>query len=93
MDRNITLKVAEKTFEMSAKTPEMEQSMRLAAEDVNKLLTYFHQKYSDKPLEDKLALVSVAESIQKITSVSKLKRVEDELSQLKDELAGYLAGK
>lgn len=91
MDQSITLKIAGKDFPLKAPTPEMEQIMRLAAEDVNARLAKYTQMYPDKSLEDKFALVCLNEAINMLSCKKKLGVVSDEVSALKAQTDEYLS--
>jgi len=90
MAQNITLKIAGKEFPLSSNGEESERLMRLAAEDVGKLLAKYDAKMPDRPLEDRLALVALGEAINKIQALSKLADITAEANSLKSDIASYL---
>ena len=92
MDQSITLKIAGKEYPLRASSPEMEQLMRLAAEDVNKMLSRYTEKYPDKSLEEKLAFVTLQEALFKISAQRKAAAIVDEISSLKSDTDAYLSG-
>ena len=92
MDQSITIKIAGKEYSLKASSPEMERCMRLAAEDINKRLSAYDEKYPDKRLEDKLAFVTLNETVSKITAMGKLNALAAEVSGLAEELEVYLSG-
>ena len=92
MDQSITIKIAGKEYSLKASSPEMERCMRLAAEDINKRLSAYDEKYPDKRLEDKLAFVTLNETVSKITAMGKLNVLATEVSGLAEELEAYLSG-
>ena len=92
MDQSITLKIAGKEYPLKATSPEMEQMMRLAAEDVNAMLVKFDAKFPDKPVADKLAFVAIQEAVSKINAQRKASRVVEEVTALQNDLASYLDG-
>lgn len=92
MDQSITIKIAGKEYSLKASSPEMERCMRLAAEDINKRLSAYDEKYPDKRLEDKLAFVTLNETVSKITAMGKLNALATEVSGLAEELEAYLSG-
>ena len=91
MEQSITLKIAGKDFPLKAPSPEMEQIMRLAAEDVNARLAKYAQMYPDKSLEDKFALVCLNEAINMLSFKRKLGMVSEEVSALKAQTDAYLS--
>ena len=92
MDQSITIKIAGKEYSLKASSPEMERCMRLAAEDINKRLSAYDEKYPDKRLEDKLAFVTLNETVSKITAMGKLNALATEVSDLAEEVEAYLSG-
>ena len=92
MDQSITIKIAGKEYSLKASSPEMERCMRLAADDINKRLSAYDEKYPDKRLEDKLAFVTLNEAVSKITAMGKLNTLASEISGLSEELESYLSG-
>ena len=92
MDQSITIKIAGKEYSLKASSPEMERCMRIAAEDINKRLSAYDEKYPDKRLEDKLAFVTLNETVSKITAIGKLNATAGEVSELAGELEKYLSG-
>lgn len=92
MDQSITLKIAGKDFPLKAQSPEVEQIMRLAAEDVNARLAKYVQMYPDKSLEDKLALVCLNEAINMLSQKRKLGALCAEVEALKAQTDAYLSG-
>lgn len=92
MDQSITIKIAGKEYSLKASSPEMERCMRLAAEDINKRLSAYDEKYPDKRLEDKLAFVTLNETVSKITATGKLNALATEVSGLAEEVEAYLSG-
>lgn len=92
MDQSITIKIAGKEYSLKASSPEMERCMRIAAEDINKRLAAYDEKYPDKRLEDKLAFVTLNETVSKIMALGKLNASMGEVSELACELEKYLSG-
>ena len=90
-DQKITLKIANKTYSLTASSPEKEQKMRLAAESINKKLEVYNQKFASQPLEDKLVFVTLMEIIDKLTMKDRVNELAAALKELQDETDAYLA--
>lgn len=90
MDQSIKLKIAGKVYPMKAATPQMEQMMRIAAEDVNRVLEKLNMRYPDTPLEDKLVFVAIQEAVAKLHTAKKYESLNSDVSSLSSELATYL---
>ena len=90
MDQSITIKIAGKEYSLKASSPEMEQAMRLAAEDINNRLSVYDERYPDKQFEDKIAFVTLNETVSRILTVQKYSALSAELSSLDAEIVSYL---
>lgn len=90
MEQNITLKIAGQDFSLKAVTPEMESLMRMAAEDINKMLSRYDEKYPDKELTEKLLFVTLTQAVSRLTAQSKLNTMTESLQKLSSELSSYL---
>jgi len=89
--QSITLKIAGKEYPLRADTPELEQLMRLAAEDVNAMLVRYNERYSSKSEFDKLAFVALNEAMGKISAQRAAAKTVGETDNLTDRLGAYLA--
>lgn len=90
MDQNITLNIAGNQFQLKASTPEMERLMRIAAEDINKMLDRYTERYPDKKLEEKLLFVTLTQAVSRLTAQSKLNAAMADAESLANKLADYL---
>lgn len=90
--QSITLKIAGKDYSLKASSPEMEQTMRLAADDVNKMFANYTQMYPDRTPEDKLAFVALLETVNMLRIQRKAHQLGEEVKALQTEADSYLAG-
>ena len=90
--QSITIKIAGREYPLKAKTPEAEQVMRLAADDVNAMLAHYNASYPDKSDVGKLAFVTLSQAVGKITAQRSAARLSADLDALDDRLGAYLAG-
>jgi cell division protein ZapA (FtsZ GTPase activity inhibitor) len=90
MAQSVVIKIAGKEFPLKANTPEMEQMMRLAAEQINKKLAEFNTRYPDRTLADKLAFVALNEAVNKISCLRRLEEVDKEVKDMTGETDKYL---
>jgi len=91
-EQSITLKIASKDYSLRAGSPDMEQAMRVAADDVNRLFAHYTEIYPDRSPEDKLAFVALLEAVYKFTTQKKAKDLAEELKVLENDVASYLKG-
>lgn len=89
-DQSITLRIAGKEYPLKATSPEMEQVMRIAAETINQKLAAYNAKFPDKDLQDKLAFVTLNETIARLTAQKKYSALEAAMAALDADEIAYL---
>ena len=67
MDQKISIKIAERTFNLTAPTPEKEEIIRLAADAVNQHLQAYTRRYPGKTLAELMPMVALNECVSRIT--------------------------
>ena len=92
MAQNIKLKIAGTEYPMVAATPEMEETMRTAADEINRKFNSYDIKYPDKSVLDKLIIVTLNETVNRIACQKLVKELGSEVKDLKDQTDAYLAG-
>lgn len=92
-EQNITLKIAGKEYALRAKSPEMEQIMRLSAEEINSVLAKYDEKFPDRSLSDKLAFVTLNETMARLTAERKFSKLVQEVDEFKAQTDEYLKDK
>lgn len=93
MAQSITIKIGTSEYPLVAATPEQEQIMRLAADEVNAMLAKYDVKFPGRPIADKLAFVALQEAMGKLTARRNVAVVTDEVKALDTELENYLKDK
>ena len=91
-EQRIRLVIAGREYPLEAESPEMEQLMRLAAEDVNSMLKKFNEQFPTTPFEDRLMFAAVREAAGKLLSQRNMRRLADEADSLRRDLDAYLDG-
>ena len=92
MAQNIKLKIAGTEFPKVAATPEMEETMRTAADEINRKFNSYDIKYPDKSVLDKLIIVTLNETVNRIACQKLMKELGAEVKDLTDQTDAYLAG-
>ena len=92
MEQKITIKIAERSYVLKASSPENEQLIRLAAEDVNKKLNAFLTSFPGRKAEDILSFVALNECVSRLAFQKKLEMDEEALKRLVAETESYLSG-
>ena len=92
MAQKITLKIAGRDFNHDASSPEVESSMRIAAEDINKLMARYDERYPQKSFDEKLLFVTLTETVARVVAQRKVNAMADAEQKLSTGLKAYLAG-
>jgi cell division protein ZapA (FtsZ GTPase activity inhibitor) len=90
MDQKISIKIAERTFNLTAPTPEKEEIIRLAADAINQHLQAYTRRYPGKSLAELMPMVALNECVSRITVQREKAAQEAEAEQLGKDMANYL---
>lgn len=88
--RKVNLIIADKSYNLVAKSDDEEHYMRLAADKINELYVKFNQKYTNVPPKDKLAFVALNMTIAYLRSDDALQDIEGNLKGISRDLESYL---
>lgn len=92
MAQNIKLKIAGTDYPMVAPTPEIEEAMRIAAEEINRKYNAYDAKYPDKTAFDKLVIVTLNETVNRVATQKRMQQLGEEADALQADLDAYLSG-
>jgi cell division protein ZapA (FtsZ GTPase activity inhibitor) len=90
MDQKISIKIAGRTYNFMAASPQQEEVYRLAAEAINKRLAAYTRKNPDKTIMDLMSLVALNETVGRIELQKEVKATEEQFAQLEQDLGRYL---
>lgn len=91
MNQKISIKIAERTYNLTAPTPEREEVIRLSADAINRHLETLTRSYPGKSLQELLSIVALNECASRITLQREKAAHEAEAEQLGKDMANYLA--
>ena len=91
MDQKISIKIAERTFNLTAPTPEKEEVIRLAADAINRRLETYTRRNPGKNLVELMSMVALNEGVCRINIQREMAAKEAEAEQLGKDMANYLA--
>lgn len=92
MGQRIKLKIGGKEYELVAETPEMEQLMRLAADEVDVMLADYNVRFPGADVEDKMVMIAIREGVGKFYANKQLDLLQNDIDSLGDQLKTYLRG-
>lgn len=90
MDQKISIKIAGRTFNLTATSPEMEELYREAAEAINKRFAHFTRSHPGKTVSDLLSLVALNETVLRLGTQRDIDRYKEEEARLSADLDHYL---
>ena len=91
MDQKISIKIVDRTFNLSASSPEQEEVIRLAADAINRRLDGYTRKNPGKTLVELMSMVALNECACRIFLQRDIESRDAEAGQLVSDLANYLA--
>ena len=86
----MNLLIAGRPFQLKANSADMEQSMRQAADDINRMLDRYTAKYPDKDLVEILLFVTLTQTVYKYDAIKKCNQLTAEGAKLAGDLSEYL---
>ena len=92
MDQKISIKIVDRTFNLTATSPEQEEVIRLAADAINRRLEAYTRKNPGKTLVELMSMVALNECACRIFAQREIQAGKSEAERLGKDLADYLAG-
>jgi cell division protein ZapA (FtsZ GTPase activity inhibitor) len=90
MAQNISIKIADRPYSLKASSPEQEELIRKAAEEVNRKVKAYQDKLPGKGMVELLSFAALNVCMSNITLQNTLKTLTSEEEILVKELEGYL---
>lgn len=88
--QSIKIKIAGREYPLKVNSPEHEEVVRKAADDINKMIAAYQDKFPDKPLIEIMSFVALNVCTSNITLNRQVKDLKAEEETLAKELTGYL---
>ena len=90
MAQSISIKIADRTYPLKVNSPEHEEVIRKAAEDINKMVAKYQDRFPGKGMIEMLSFVALNTCMSNITLNKQMKEMTDAEEMLAKELEGYL---
>ena len=90
MAQSINIKIAGRPYNITANSAEHEEVIRKAAEDVNKKISQYQEKFPNKGLTEILSFMSLNVSMANIVLQKQMAGMKDAEEGLAKELEHYL---
>ena len=89
-EQSISIKIADRSYPLKVTSPEHEEVIRKAADDINKMVTKYQDKFPGKGMIEILSFVALNTCMSNITLNRQVKSMADGEAALAKELEGYL---
>ena len=90
MAQKITIKIADRPYTLSVNSEEHEELIRKAADDINRKVGQYLEKFPNRSTVELLSFVALNVSMANFTLVKQMKEMKDEEEGLAKKLEGYL---
>ena len=90
MAQSINIKIADRNYPLKVNSPEHEEVIRKAADDINKMVTKYQDRFPGKGMIEILSFVALNTCMSNITLNRQIKDLVDGEALLAKELEGYL---
>jgi len=90
MAQSINIKIADKSYALKVSSPEHEEVIRKAADDINRKVKLYLDKFPGKGMIEILSFVALSVCMSNITLQRQAKEREDAEIRLAEELESYL---
>ena len=90
MDQKISIKIAGRTYNLTAATPEQEQLYRLAEEAINKRFETYTRSHPGKTAADLMSLVALNETVFRLGLQKDIEQYRNAEKLLQGDLERYL---
>ena len=90
MAQSINIKIAGRPYNLSAATPEHEEVIRKAAEDVNRKIAQYQEKFPKTGMSDIMSFMALNVCMNNIVLQKQISQMNAETETLAGELESYL---
>ena len=90
MAQSINIKIAGRPYNLTATSPEHEEVIRKAAEDVNRKIAQYQEKFPKTGMSDIISFMALNVCMNNIILQKKVKDTKDEVDGLTEMLGSYL---
>ena len=90
MAQSITIKIADRPYSLKVTSPEQEELIRKAADEVNRKISAYQDRMPGKGIVELLSFAALNVCMANLSLQDQLKEIAREEKSLADELEGYL---
>jgi cell division protein ZapA (FtsZ GTPase activity inhibitor) len=90
MAQSISIKIADRPYSLKVTSPEQEELIRKAADEVNRKISAYQDRMPGKSMVELLSFAALNVCMANLSLQDQLKEIAREEKSLADELEGYL---
>ena len=90
MAQSISIKIADRPYSLKVTSPEQEELIRKAAEEVNRKISAYQDRMPGKGMVELLSFAALNVCMANLSLQDQMKELAREEKSLADELEGYL---
>ena len=90
MEQSIKIRIADREYPLKVSSPDKEEVIRKAANELNKKITLYQEKYPNKGMIEILSFVALNVSIVNVSLQKQAENILEEEETLAKELHAYL---
>ena len=90
MEQSIKIQIAGYNFPLKVTSTEQEENIRKSAQEINRQITAYQNRYQNKSLVEILSIMSLNVCVTNMSLSKQLKEMKDAEESLARELEGYL---
>ena len=90
MEQSIKIQIAGYTFPLKVTSAEQEENIRKAAQEINRQIAAYQNRYQNRSLAEILAIMSLNVCVTNVTLAKQVKDMKEAEDSLARELEGYL---
>ena len=90
MEQRIKIKIAEREYPLKVTSPQQEEDIRKAAQEINSQIQAYQRRYADKTLVEVLSIMALNVCVNNISLNRQMRGVKEAEEILAKELEGYL---
>ena len=90
MAQSITIKIADRPYSLKVTSPEQEELIRKAADEVNRKISAYQDRMPGKGMVELLSFAALNVCMANLSLQDQIKELAREEKSLADELEGYL---
>ena len=90
MDQRISIRIAEREYDLKSNSPEEEERIRKSAMQLNRMIDSYQRSYAGRDMIDILSFVALNQGMSNVMLMQRIENIEHECNELQAGIEGYL---